>query len=328
MPLTRRHFQKLLGSVITIPLIKSCRASEEKPQEDTHIITNKNNIVLSTWNNQRANLTAMGVLDTDNSDLLTAIEKGINTVEADPNDMSVGYGGRPDRDGNVTLDACIMDKNGEAGSVTYLQNYMHPISVARKVLESTPHVILSGSGAAKFASEQGYESVDLLTDKSKAEYAEWLKKAEYSPKVNIERHDTIGMIARNGIGEMSGGCSTSGLAYKMAGRVGDSPIIGAGLYVDGEYGCATATGLGELVLENCTTFLIVELLRHGYDVQSACEEAIKRIIKKNNTKDIQVGVIAMDIKGNTGAYSIQKGFNYVKSEGKNTTLNEANSYYR
>lgn len=326
MPLTRRHFQKLLGSTIAMPLLNSCQASDKPMTGDISSVSE--NIVLSTWNNQRANKTALEVLARNNTDLLTAIEKGINTVEADPNDMSVGYGGRPDRDGNVTLDACIMDKNGEAGSVTYLQNYMHPISVARKVLEATPHVILSGTGAAKFAAEQGYETEDLLTPKSREEYAEWLKKAEYSPKANIERHDTIGMIIRNNLGELSGGCSTSGLSYKMAGRVGDSPIIGAGLYVDSEYGCATATGLGEVVLENCTTFLIVELLRHGYDVQSACEEAIKRIIKKNNSKDVQVGVIAMDIKGNSGAYSIQKGFNYVKSVGKNTTLIEADSYYR
>jgi len=326
MPLTRRHFQKLIGSAITLPLLKSCKASDDKTSINSDF--NNEDIILSTWNNQTANRTAMKLLRADSSNLLSAIEKGINTVESDPNDMSVGYGGRPDRDGNVTLDACIMDKDGHAGSVTYVQNYMNPISIARKVLEATPHVILSGSGAEKFALEQGFKAQELLTDNSKAEYTEWLKKAEYSPKVNIERHDTIGMIARNKLGELSGGCSTSGLSYKMAGRVGDSPIIGAGLYLDPQYGSATATGLGELVLENCTTFLIVELLRHGYDVQSACEEAIKRIVRKNNTKDIQVGVIAMDIKGNTAAYSIQKGFNYVKSVDENTSLIESKSYYR
>jgi len=322
MGITRRYFHKLLGTVVSLPLITTCR---NVAQTESSTITS-GNLVLSTWNNRRANETAINSLK-KNQDLLTAIEKGINTVEANPDDMSVGYGGRPDRDGNVTLDACIMDHNGHAGAVTYLKNYMHPISIARKVLEDTPHVILSGSGAAKFAEAQGYKSQDLMTDKSRKEYQKWLEKGLYSPKVNIERHDTIGMIASDRDNNMSGGCSTSGLSYKMAGRVGDSPIIGAGLYVDNDYGCATATGLGELVLESCTTFLIVELMRQGLSPQKACEEAISRVISKNSTKNIQVGVIAMDKNKNIGAFSIQKGFNFVKSIETETTLIEANSYY-
>ena len=213
MSLTRRHFQKLLGSALALPVLRNC---QPKTTSKKHHSPN-DTIILSTWNNRVANEKAWEILNADNSDLLTAIEKGINVVEADPNDMSVGYGGRPDRDGNVTLDACIMDKNGQAGSVTYMQNYIHPISIARKVMENTPHVILSGKGAEKFASEQGFDEVSLLTEKSTAEYQEWLKTANYSPKVNIERHDTIGMIARNSKGELSGGCSTSGLSYKMPG---------------------------------------------------------------------------------------------------------------
>lgn len=324
MSITRRYFHKLLGTVISVPLVSTCSGSEKVNEIR---ISKTENLVLSTWNNQKANNTAINLLK-ENDQLLTAIEKGINSVEADPKDMSVGYGGRPDRDGNVTLDACIMDHNGHAGSVTYLQNYMHPISVARKVLEKTSHVILSGDGAAKFAKEQGFKSQDLLTDKSRAEYREWLKKGIYSPKVNVERHDTIGMIASDRNNNLSGGCSTSGLSYKIAGRVGDSPIIGAGLYVDNDYGCATATGLGELVLENCSTFLIVELIRQGLSPQKACEEAINRIVKRNNTENIQVGVIAMDKNKNIGAFSIQSGFNFVKSIDTETVLIEANSYYR
>lgn len=250
MAITRRNFQRLLSTLLAYPLIQSCKAdSNINPS-----LAINENIVLSTWNNRNANQAAIESLYKDSNDLLSAIEKGINTVEADPNDMSVGYGGRPDREGNVTLDACMMDDKGNAGAVTYLQGYMHPISVAKKVPTETPHVILSGIGAAQFAHNQGFKKVDLMTENSGKQYKEWLKKSEYIPEVNIERHDTIGMIARNTAGNLSGGCSTSGLAYKMAGRVGDSPIIGAGLYVDNEFGCATATGLGEIVLENCQLF--------------------------------------------------------------------------
>jgi N4-(beta-N-acetylglucosaminyl)-L-asparaginase len=325
MAITRRNFQRLLSTLLAYPLIQNCKADNRANINPSS--ADNENIVLSTWNNRNANQAAIDALSDNSKDLLSAIEKGINTVEADPNDMSVGYGGRPDREGNVTLDACMMDDKGNAGAVTYLQGYMHPISVAKKVLTDTPHVILSGIGAAQFAHNQGFKKVDLMTEESTKQYKKWLEKSEYIPEVNIERHDTIGMIARNKAGNLSGGCSTSGLAYKMAGRVGDSPIIGAGLYVDNEFGCATATGLGEIVLENCTTFLIVELLRQGYSVQKACEESINRIVKRRNTDNVQVGVIAMDSMGNTGAYSIQKGFNYVKSVGQNTTLIEADSYY-
>ena len=325
MAITRRNFQRLLSTLLAYPLIQNCKADNKGNINSSSV--DDDNIVLSTWNNSNANQAAIESLSNDSNDLLSAIEKGINTVEADPNDMSVGYGGRPDREGNVTLDACMMDDKGNAGAVTYLQGYMHPISVAKKVLTDTPHVILSGNGAAQFAHNQGFKQVDLMTEASSKQYKKWLEKSEYIPEVNIERHDTIGMIARNKAGNLSGGCSTSGLAYKMAGRVGDSPIIGAGLYVDNEFGCATATGLGEIVLENCTTFLIVELLRQGYSVQKACEESINRIVKRRDTDNVQVGVIAMDSLGNTGAYSIQKGFNYVKSVGQNTTLIASDSYY-
>lgn len=325
MPISRRNFHRLLSTLLAYPLVQNCKA-DDKAAIKTQTSINEN-IVLSTWNNRDANQAAIDSLSNDGNDLLLAIEKGINTVESDPNDMSVGYGGRPDREGNVTLDACIMDSEGNAGAVTYLQGYMHPISVAKKVLTETPHVILSGTGAAQFAHNQGFKKVDLMTENSTKQYKKWLEKSEYIPEVNVERHDTIGMIARNSAGNLSGGCSTSGLAYKMAGRVGDSPIIGAGLFVDNEYGCATATGLGEIVLENCTTFLIVELLRQGYSVQKACEESINRIVKKGHTENVQVGVIAMDSIGNTGAYSIQKGFNYVKSIGQKTSLIESDSYY-
>ena len=296
--ISRRKFNALLGVTIIAQSHQSCASPPPAIQS---------NRIISTWNNQTANKKALTELNKGPNHLLDAIEKGINHVEADPNDTSVGYGGRPDREGRVTLDACIMDMHGNAGSVTFLENYMHAISVARKVMEETPHVILSGTGAAQFAAKMGFKTFDLLTDDSRKDYAEWIKEAKYEPEINVERHDTIGMLAMNENGDLSGGCSTSGLAYKMRGRVGDSPIIGAGLYVDNEYGSAVATGLGELVLKQLSSFLVVELMRGGLSPQKACEAAIQRIVEKTKSKEAQVGLIAMDKKGEVGGFSIHPG---------------------
>uniref|UniRef100_UPI00259B4CFE isoaspartyl peptidase/L-asparaginase family protein n=1 Tax=uncultured Polaribacter sp. TaxID=174711 RepID=UPI00259B4CFE len=186
------------------------------------------------------------------------------------------------------------------------------ISVARKVMEDTPHVMLVGEGAEKFALEKGFKKENLLTEASKKAWEKWKEKSEYKPIINIENHDTIGMLAIDKKGNISGACTTSGLAYKMAGRVGDSPIIGGGLFVDNEVGGASATGLGEEVLKTVGSFLIVELMRQGKSPQEACEEAIGRIVNKpgKNFKDFQVGYIAVNKQGETGAYSIHEWFSY------------------
>lgn len=319
--LSRRHFSALLGLSLVGTRYSNCSSTQTNS-------THQGNVIISTWNNQEANQLAYETLKKDKSDLLGAVEKAINLVEANENDMSVGYGGRPDREGQVTLDACIMDKDGNAGSVTYLKGIMHPISVARKVMEKTPHVILSGSGAQQFAEEEGFQAIDLLTEQSKEEYREWLINKEYKPKANIEMHDTIGLLVRNSDGDLTGGCSTSGMAYKMNGRVGDSPIIGAGLFVDNEVGSATATGVGELVLKTCATFLTVEFMRSGMSPQAACEAAAKRIIAKCKVADIQVGLIAMNKKGEIGAYSIQSGFVYTVTDQNGTRTKQVESYFR
>ena len=284
-------------------------------------------LVLSTWRQPKANAAAQTVLDRGGR-ALDAVEAGVRVPEADPEDMSVGYGGRPDRDGHVTLDACIMDEKGNAGSVTVLEHIMHPISVARAVMEKTPHVMLSGEGALNFALSQGFKKENLLTSKAEKEWREWLKTAKYKPIANIERHDTIGMLAIDSQGNISGACTTSGLAYKMRGRVGDSPIIGAGLFVDNEIGGGCATGLGELVMRTCGSFLLVELMRQGHTPQEACEEAALRIVKKQSYKDIQVGFLAVNKKGEYGAYSIQPGFNYTLSQQKRTQITDAKSYLK
>lgn len=284
-------------------------------------------LILSTWKQPKAHAAAQVVLD-QGKRALDVVEAGVRIPEADPNDTSVGYGGLPDRDGRVTLDACIMDENGNAGSVTYLENIMHAISVARAVMEKTPHVMLSGEGAQKFALANGFKKENLLTPGSKAAWEKWLKTARYKPVINIERHDTIGMLAIDKAGNISGACTTSGLAFKMNGRVGDSPIIGAGLFVDNEIGGACATGLGELVMRTCGSFLVVELMRQGRTPQQACEEAALRIVRKQDYKDVQVGFIAVNKQGETGAYSIHSGFNYTLTRNGQTEVTDARSYIK
>ncbi len=269
-------------------------------------------IVLSTWNHGiPANQAAWNILKA-NGKAIDAVEAGVKIPEADPNVSSVGLGGLPDRDGNVTLDACIMDQTGNCGSVSYLQHIKHPISVARKVMDNTPHVMLSGEGALRFALENGFEKENLLTAEAKAKWMEWQKDAKYKPWIyDDSNHDTIGLLALDSFGDLSAACTTSGLAYKMHGRVGDSPIIGAGLFVDGEIGAATATGVGELVMKTLGSFLIVELMRQGRSPQEACEEAILRIAKKEDIKNVQVGYLALDKEGNYGAYALKPGFQYA-----------------
>ncbi|GAB4040027.1 isoaspartyl peptidase/L-asparaginase family protein [Spirosoma jeollabukense] len=284
-------------------------------------------LAIATWDRAKATEAAQVVLERGGR-ALDAVEAGVRVPEADPNDMTVGYGGRPDRDGHVTLDACIMDDKGNAGSVTFLEHIMHPISVARAVMEKTPHVMLSGEGALNFALSQGFKKENLLTKKAEKEWREWLKTAQYKPIVNVERHDTIGMLALDSQGNISGACTTSGLAYKMRGRVGDSPIIGAGLFVDNEIGGACATGLGELVMRTCGSFLVVELMRQGRTPQQACEEAALRIVKKQDFKDIQVGFVAINKQGEHGAFSIQPGFSYTLSQNKKTQVTDAKSYLK
>jgi len=268
-------------------------------------------LVISTWyHGLAANEKAMELISSGKSSL-DAAEAGVMVTESDVTGRSVGIGGTPDREGKVTLDACIMDSKGNAGSVSFLQNILHPISVARKVMEETPHVMLVGNGALQYAKEQGFKEIDLLTDETRKDYKKWLETSEYKPIINIENHDTIGLIAMDKKGDISGACTPSGLGYKMHGRVGDSPVIGAGLFVDNEVGAATATGLGEAVLKTCGTFLVVELMRQGMSPQEACEEAVTRIVKGQDYKDFQIGYIAINKAGEVGAYSIHKGFNYA-----------------
>jgi N4-(beta-N-acetylglucosaminyl)-L-asparaginase len=270
-------------------------------------------LVISTWPNIAANKAAWDVLSKKGSSL-DAVEQGARVVEADPKDTSVGYGGLPDRDGKVTLDACIMDDKGNCGSVAFVQNYMHVISISRLVMEKTPHVMLVGAGAEQFAKENGFRQENLLTKESEKIWKEWMAKSSYKPK----SHDTIGILAIDAEGHLSGACTTSGRAFKMHGRVGDSPIIGAGLFVDGEVGAATATGVGEEMIRIAGSHTIVELMRQGRSPQQACEEAITRVIRKNGdqkAKELSVAFLAISRDGQVGAYSTIDEFEYTITTG-------------
>lgn len=282
-------------------------------------------LIIATWKNEKATIAGWNKL-METGKALDGVEAGARIPEADPTDTSVGYGGYPDRDGHVTLDACIMDHLGNAGSVTFLEGIMHPISVARAVMEKTPHVMLSGAGALKFALDQGFKQENLLTESSKKAWEEWKKESKYEPVINIERHDTIGLLGIGKAGEIAGACTTSGLAFKMHGRVGDSPIIGGAVFCDDEVGGACATGLGEFVMKTLGSFLIVELMRQGMTPQKACEEAVMRIVKRYKYKEFQIGYLAINKKGEYGAYAIQKGFNYTITKNGKTQVIESASY--
>ena len=274
---------------------------------------------ISTWKTTEANQKA-GLMLEDGVDALNAAVAGVAIEEENPKNTTVGYGGAPDRTGKVTLDACVMNHLGDCGSVVAVENIVNVARLAKDVMEKTPHVMLSGKGAEEFAISQGYKKTNLLTDESKREWEEWLKDQEYKPIINIENHDTIGMLCIDKNNNLSGACTTSGLAYKMKGRVGDSPIIGSGLFIDNKIGGAVATGLGEEVVKTVGSFLVVELMRQGLSPQEACEKAVKRIVSNNTQKNkFQVAYIAMNKKGEIGSYSIEPGFtfmDYINGENK------------
>jgi N4-(beta-N-acetylglucosaminyl)-L-asparaginase len=341
---TRRKFlQSSVFSSIAVMLGKKSLAAEQQ-----HPVVTGNPIVISTWDaGINANKGAWKILGSGGR-ALDAVEAGVMVTEGEQS-CCVGLGANPDRDGFVTLDACIMDEHANCGSVAFLERIKHPIAVARKVMEKTPHVMLVGAGAQQFAVAEGFPLEEQkLSDDAKHAYEEWLKKSEYKPVINIENtkahgpsaptqlangdwnHDTIGMVAMDTKGNLSGSCTTSGMGFKMRGRLGDSPIIGAGLFVDNEVGAVTATGQGEDVIRISGSHLVVELMRQGLSPEAACKKAVERIIKikGDKAKEIQVGFIALNKKGEVGAYCIQKGFNYAVKNNKGEKLVNAKSYYQ
>lgn len=305
----RRSFLKAsaVGAVAAPTILEGCAAGTADAGQAS------GPVALSTWEHGLAANEAAWEILASGGTALDAVEAGVRVPEADPDVTTVGYGGWPDRFGKVTLDACIMDERGRCGSVAFLQDIMHPISVARQVMEKTPHVMLVGQGALDFALSNGFEQEDLLTDRAREGWETWkAENGETRPMINIENHDTIGMLTLDTAGDLSGACTTSGAAYKYHGRVGDSPIIGAGLYVDNEVGGATATGWGEAVIRAVGCFLVVELMRQGHGPEEACRLAVERVIEKNpDWQEIQVGFLALSKSGEYGSYCIAPGFNYA-----------------
>mgnify|MGYP003113505400 CR=1 FL=1 len=281
--------------------------------DETHPLNRP--VVISTWRHGLAANEAAWAVLSKGGRALDAVEAGVRQSESDPAVSSVGVGGLPDASGEVTLDACIMDEHGDCGSVAYLKDIENPVTVARMVMEQSPHVMMVGEGAKSFALAKGMKEKNLLTPNANEEWEKWKAKHPDAIKhweINIENHDTIGMVAIDAAGNLSGACTTSGLAWKLPGRVGDSPIIGAGLYVDNEVGAASATGVGEAVIRAVGSFLVVELMRQGNSPQDACRLATERVIEKNpQWKEIQVGFIAVDKRGRVGGYCIQPGFDYA-----------------
>lgn len=304
-----------LGST-ALSCISSTEEQSSQQQNNTlmNIKKSKFPMAICTWGFSKASAKAGEELSKGTTALDAAIA-AVAVEEENIKNSTVGKGGAPDREGNVTLDACVMASNGDCGAVLCVENITNVAALAKKVMEDTPHVILAAKGAEEFAYANGFKKEILLTEASKKAWEKWKESSEYKPIINIENHDTIGMLCIDKNGDIAGACTTSGLSYKMKGRVGDSPIIGSGLFIDNEIGGAVATGMGEEVLKTVGSFLIVELMRNGRSPQEACEEAVKRIVSKNESyKDFQIAYIAMDKLGNVGAYCIHEGFTYMKYE--------------
>lgn len=260
-------------------------------------------VFVSTWSfGQPVNDAAVATF-LRTGQLLDAIEQGIWVAEADPQNATVGLGGLPNRAGVVQLDACIMwGPTHRAGSVAALEQILHPISVARRIMERTPHVMLVGRDAQQFALEQGFELTELLTEQRRRQWQEWCAEQAARSAAGPPSHDTITLLGLGPTGELAGGCSTSGRAYKLPGRVGDSPIIGSGLYVDSDVGAAGATGWGENLMRHCAAMQVVQRMREGLDPMQACRETVARILAKDRpTENPSVNVLALDRHGRWGA---------------------------
>lgn len=302
-------------------------------------------LVLSTWSfGPIANRAAMAELDRSDPQptALDAVVAAATAVENDPTINSVGVGGIPDADGHVSLDGCVMTDPDRCGSVACIRRFANPVAIARRVMERTIHVMLVGDGAEAFAAREGFQPATLLTDAAKAEWLKWRSNPHthdrdrdrgWIPPTNVEErtsgaatpepytHDTVSILARDGEGRLAGACSTSGMAFKVPGRVGDSPIIGHGLYVDQHAGAAAATGTGELIMGVCGSFLAVELMRQGRDPLEAITEVLRRITKQWGPRllpEYQVAMIAMTPDGRWASAALRPGFNYTITDARGT----------
>jgi N4-(beta-N-acetylglucosaminyl)-L-asparaginase len=334
--ITRRNFLQIIGIGSMQPAVLSTSSSSKSP------------ICIATWDSGKEVAKAAYEALAKKASSLDSVEIGAKYIEATDN-CCVGLNGYPDRDGMVSLDASIMDYKGNSGAVGALEQIKHPISVARKIMETTPHVMLVGKGAQQFALNNGFNlEPATLSESANNAYKEWLKEFKYAPEINIENkkergpfaplqfndgsynHDTMGLLALDSFGNLAGACTTSGMAFKLKGRVGDSPIIGAGLFVDNEIGAVTSSGVGEAVIKVVGSHLITEYMRQGFTPTNACKKAIERIAKQNgsNAKNMQVGFIALHKNGSYGAFALQKGFSYAIHSAKEVITKTAASYFK
>jgi N4-(beta-N-acetylglucosaminyl)-L-asparaginase len=303
MSMSRRKFVK--GAAAGI-LSTSALAASQRGAAAINEGAGATPLIVSTWPfGKKSNDAAMKVLVGGGS-ILDAVEQGIWVAENDAPNQSVGLGGKPNAAGFVQLDSCIMLGEGhKAGSVAGLEGIRHPISAARRVMEKTPHVMLVGEGARIFALEQGLESIEV----NSAELLDRWRKDHPAP--TPKGHDTIALLVLGADGHIVGGCSTSGLAGKLPGRVGDSPILGSGLYVDDEAGAAGATGVGENVMRYCATYQIVEFMRQGLHPVEACQRTIDRIVRAEPPgRELAINFVALDKKGRFGAAGTDTKFFY------------------
>ena len=305
---SRRNFIKGVAAAGAVAATSSHRAAEAGASVPASA---QGAVFLATWPHGHPAVDRAAEVLAKGGSLLDAVEKGINVPELDPNVTSVGYGGLPNEDGKVELDAGIMDgTRHRAGAVCALHGIKTPISVARLVLEKTRHTTMAGAGAQRFAMKYGYHPGQLLTPKSLQAWLDWKAKPNHQTFwINPEQHDTIGLVATDGGGHVAAGCSTSGLGWKIMGRVADSPLVGCGFYADDDAGAASATGDGDLMTNYCTSVSIVQMMGRGASPQEACEELLRFMVKTDpKNKEGQCAVIAMNPKGEIGTASMNAGF--------------------
>ena len=281
-------------------------------------------VFVNTWSDIFPLLKIAGEVFAQSGSLMDAVEKVINAVEDDPSIHTVGYGGYPNADGEVELDAAIMNgTTHRAGSVCALRTIKNPISVTRALMENTQHTTIAGAGALKFAHEMGFESMNLLTPAARAAWEDWKRDPHrqtywlpgHAPK---NTHDTVGILGYDGKGHVVAGCSTSGISWKIPGRVADSPLVGCGLYADDNTGAASATGDGDQMTNYCLSFLVVMLMGRGLTPQHACEEGLQHMLRTDAAlSTIQAAVIAIDNRGNVGSAQMRSDSEFHYGIGKN-----------